>query len=213
MHAGRRKYSGRGEPDRQLASAQVLRDVPRRDIDHLDLVCLVDHAGVREAGGLIDLDSDPLKIMEVVRIGRQVLRRRRALTIFGIACDAAKSIVVAAGVLAPASLGFTVLDVIGRQDPRTIVLSTILFNALVVAALLPMALGVGPHYARRPTGPVARDALIAGVCGIGTDRGYSADCVSAGCRRPQVEQRHRHRHQVGQRQPAVALVHRFGEAR
>ena len=122
--------------------------------------------GVREAGGLIDLDSDPLKIMEVVRIGRRVLRRRRALTIFGIACDAAKSIVVAAGVLAPASLGFTVLDVIGRQDPRTIVLSTILFNALVVAALLPMALGVGAHYARRPTGPVARDALIAGVCGI-----------------------------------------------
>ena len=120
----------------------------------------------REAGGLIDLDSDPLKIMEVVRIGRQVLRRRRALTFFGIACDATKAVIVAAGVLAPASLGFTVLDVIGSHHPRAIVLSTILFNALVIAALLPLALGVGAPYARSPTASVARDAWIACACGI-----------------------------------------------
>jgi potassium-transporting ATPase ATP-binding subunit len=120
----------------------------------------------KEAGNLIDLDSDPTKLIEIVEAGKQMLITRGALTTFSIANDVAKyfAIIPAMFVLALPELG--ALNVMGLHSPNSAVLSAVIFNALIIVALIPLALR-GVRY--RPIGAEAllrRNLLIYGIGGI-----------------------------------------------
>jgi K+-transporting ATPase ATPase B chain len=120
----------------------------------------------KEAGNLIDLDSDPTKLIEIVEAGKQMLITRGALTTFSIANDVAKyfAIIPAMFVLAIPELG--ALNVMQLHSPNSAVLSAVIFNALIIVALIPLALR-GIRY--RPIGAAAllrRNLLIYGIGGI-----------------------------------------------
>ena len=120
----------------------------------------------REAGNMIDLDSNPTKIMEVVEIGKQLLITRGALTTFSIANDVAKyfAIIPAMFVLGYPSL--QALNIMHLATPRSAILSAVIFNALIIVALIPLALR-GVKY--RPIGAASiltRNLLIYGVGGV-----------------------------------------------
>jgi K+-transporting ATPase ATPase B chain len=120
----------------------------------------------KEAGNLIDLDSDPTKLIEIVEAGKQMLMTRGALTTFSIANDVAKyfAIIPAIFVVALPELG--ALNVMRLHSPNSAVLSAVIFNALIIAALIPLALR-GVRY--RPIGASAllqRNLLIYGLGGI-----------------------------------------------
>ena len=122
----------------------------------------------KEAGNMVDLDSNPTKLIEIVEIGKQLLITRGALTTFSIANDVAKyfAIIPAMFLMALPSLG--ALNVMQLRSPESAVLSAVIFNAVVIVALVPLALR-GVRY--RPEGAAAllrRNLLIYGVGGIVT---------------------------------------------
>lgn len=120
----------------------------------------------REAGNMVDLDSDPTKLIEIVAIGKQLLMTRGSLTTFSIANDVAKyfAIIPALFVIAYPELG--ALNVMNLASPQSAILSAVVFNALIIIALIPLALkGV----AYRPVGAAAllrRNLLIYGLGGV-----------------------------------------------
>jgi K+-transporting ATPase ATPase B chain len=120
----------------------------------------------REAGNMVDLDSDPTKLIEIVAIGKQLLMTRGSLTTFSIANDVAKyfAIIPALFVVTYPELG--ALDVMKLGSPQSAILSAVVFNALVIIALIPLALkGV----AYKPVGAAAllrRNLLIYGLGGV-----------------------------------------------
>ncbi|HYN09821.1 MAG TPA: potassium-transporting ATPase subunit KdpB [Vicinamibacterales bacterium] len=120
----------------------------------------------KEAGNMVDLDSNPTKLIEIVEIGKQLLMTRGALTTFSIANDVAKyfAIIPAMFILAFPQLG--VLNVMGLATPESAILSAVIFNAVIIIALIPLALK-GISY--RPTGAAAilrRNLLIYGAGGV-----------------------------------------------
>jgi potassium-transporting ATPase ATP-binding subunit len=120
----------------------------------------------KEAGNMVDLDSNPTKLIEIVHIGKQLLMTRGALTTFSIANDVAKyfAILPAAFVAVYPALG--ALNVMRLASPRSAILSAVIFNALIIVALIPLALR-GVRY--RPIGAAAllrRHMLIYGVGGL-----------------------------------------------
>jgi K+-transporting ATPase ATPase B chain len=127
----------------------------------------------REAGNMVDLDSDPTKLIEIVEIGKQLLITRGALTTFSIANDVAKYFAIIPAIFGgfyattPGQPGpLSVLNIMGLQTPESAILSAIIFNALIIIALIPLALR-GVQY--RPTGAASilrRNLLIYGVGGI-----------------------------------------------
>ncbi|MGE3284581.1 MAG: potassium-transporting ATPase subunit KdpB [Pseudonocardia sp.] len=125
-------------------------------------------AAAKEAGNMVDLDSDPTKLIEIVEIGKQLLITRGALTTFSIANDVAKyfAIVPAMFMLVHPQLG--ALNVMGLATPESAILSAVIFNALIIVALIPLALR-GVRY--RPSGAAAllrRNLLVYGLGGIVT---------------------------------------------
>jgi len=130
----------------------------------------------REAGNMVDLDSNPTKLIEIVEVGKQLLITRGALTTFSIANDVAKYFAIlpaifiatyATGAGGSGSQGpLHVLNIMGLGDPRSAIISAIIFNALVIPALIPISLK-GVSY--RPIGASAllrRNLLIYGVGGV-----------------------------------------------
>jgi len=126
----------------------------------------------REAGNMVDLDSDPTKLIEVVEIGKQLLMTRGALTTFSIANDVAKYFAILPALFATlyavgggaGPLG--TLNVMRLASPQSAILSTIIFNALIIVALIPLALRGIPY---RPVGAAAalrRNLLVYGVGGL-----------------------------------------------
>jgi K+-transporting ATPase ATPase B chain len=106
-------------------------------------VGLAMHSGTnaaKEAANLIDLDSDPTKLIDLVAIGKQMLITRGALTTFSIANDVAKYFAIIPAMFIVALPGLAVLDVMGLATPHTAVLSALIFNALIIPALIPLAL-------------------------------------------------------------------------
>ena len=120
----------------------------------------------KEAGNMVDLDSNPTKLIEIVEIGKQLLMTRGALTTFSIANDVAKyfAIIPAMFILAFPQLG--VLNVMGLATPESAILSAVIFNAVIIIALIPLALrGI----AYQPLGAAAilrRNLLIYGAGGV-----------------------------------------------
>ena len=94
----------------------------------------------REAGNMVDLDSDPTKLIEVVGIGKQLLMTRGALTTFSIANDVAKYFAILPAIFVALYPGLGALNVMGLASPNSAILSAIIFNALIIPALVPLAL-------------------------------------------------------------------------
>jgi K+-transporting ATPase ATPase B chain len=120
----------------------------------------------REAGNMVDLDSDPTKLIEVVEIGKQLLMTRGALTTFSIANDVAKYFAIIPAIFVAFYPQLQVLNIMHLATPQSAILSAIIFNALIIIALIPLALK-GVQY--RPVGAAAllrRNLLIYGLGGI-----------------------------------------------
>jgi K+-transporting ATPase ATPase B chain len=120
----------------------------------------------REAGNMVDLDSDPTKLIEIVEIGKQLLITRGALTTFSIANDVAKYFAIIPAMFVAFYPQLAVLNVMHLQTPESAILSAIIFNALIIIALIPLALR-GVQY--RPTGAASilrRNLLVYGLGGI-----------------------------------------------
>ncbi|MBL9203759.1 MAG: potassium-transporting ATPase subunit KdpB [Opitutaceae bacterium] len=120
----------------------------------------------KEAGNMVDLDSNPTKLIEIVEIGKQLLITRGALTTFSIANDVAKYFAIIPAMLVGAFPAIAPLNIMGLKTPYSAILSAVIFNALVIVALIPLALkGV----AYRPMGAAAmlrRNLLIYGLGGV-----------------------------------------------
>ena len=120
----------------------------------------------KEAGNMVDLDSDPTKLIEIVEIGKQLLVTRGALTTFSIANDVAKYFAIIPAMFAGAIPALNELNIMGLQSPRSAILSAVIFNALIIIALIPLSLrGVRV----RPAGAaemLRRNLLIYGVGGL-----------------------------------------------
>ena len=120
----------------------------------------------KEAGNMVDLDSNPTKLIEIVEIGKQLLMTRGALTTFSIANDVAKYFAIIPAMFAAAFPALIALNIMGLQTPESAILSAVIFNALIIVALVPLALR-GVTY--RPMGAAAllrRNLLIYGVGGV-----------------------------------------------
>ena len=120
----------------------------------------------REAGNMVDLDSDPTKLIEVVEIGKQLLMTRGSLTTFSIANDVAKYFAIIPAMFAAFYPQLGILNIMGLSTPQSAILSAIIFNALIIIALIPLALR-GVKY--RPIGAAAllrQNLLVYGVGGI-----------------------------------------------
>ena len=120
----------------------------------------------REAGNMVDLDSDPTKLIEIVEIGKQLLMTRGALTTFSIANDVAKYFAMIPAMFIAFYPQLATLNVMHLANPRSAILSAIIFNALIIVALIPLALKGIPY---RPIGAAAllrRNLLIYGLGGI-----------------------------------------------
>ncbi|MGZ5986787.1 MAG: HAD-IC family P-type ATPase, partial [Caulobacteraceae bacterium] len=120
----------------------------------------------REAGNMVDLDSDPTKVIEIVEVGKQMLITRGALTTFSIANDVAKyfAIIPALFVVTLPALG--ALNIMGLASPKSAILSAVIFNALVIVALIPLALR-GVRYRAIGAGRLLqRNLLIYGLGGL-----------------------------------------------
>jgi K+-transporting ATPase ATPase B chain len=120
----------------------------------------------REAGNMVDLDSDPTKVIEIVEVGKQLLITRGALTTFSIANDVAKyfAIIPALFVIAFPSLG--VMNIMKLASPQTAILSAVIFNALVIVALIPLALRGVKYRAIGAGRLLSRNLLIYGLGGL-----------------------------------------------
>ncbi|MFC0389320.1 potassium-transporting ATPase subunit KdpB [Muricoccus vinaceus] len=120
----------------------------------------------REAGNMVDLDSDPTKLIEVVEIGKQLLITRGALTTFSIANDVAKYFAILPAIFVLQYPGLQALNVMRLASPESAILSAVIFNALIIVALVPLALR-GVRYT--PSGAAAllrRNLLVYGLGGI-----------------------------------------------
>ena len=120
----------------------------------------------REAGNMVDLDSNPTKLIEIVEIGKQLLMTRGALTTFSIANDVAKYFAIIPAMFIATYPALNALNIMRLHSPQSAILSSVIFNALIIVALIPLALR-GVNY--RPIGAAAilrRNLLIYGVGGI-----------------------------------------------
>ena len=120
----------------------------------------------KEAGNMVDLDSSPTKLIEVVRIGKQLLMTRGSLTTFSVANDVAKYFAIIPALFSPIYSGLGALNILGLTNPLTAVLSAIIYNALVIVALIPAALK-GVKYREVPSGQLlTHNLLVWGLGGI-----------------------------------------------
>ena len=120
----------------------------------------------REAGNMVDLDSDPTKVIEIVEVGKQMLITRGALTTFSIANDVAKYFAILPAIFVASLPALGALNVMHLSNPRSAILSAVIFNALIIVMLIPLALR-GVRY--RPIGAgklLQRNLLIYGLGGV-----------------------------------------------
>jgi K+-transporting ATPase ATPase B chain len=120
----------------------------------------------REAGNMVDLDSNPTKLIEIVEIGKQLLMTRGALTTFSIANDVAKYFAIIPAMFIAFYPQLQTLNIMRLATPQSAILSAIIFNALIIIALIPLSLK-GVHYRPIGAGPLLlRNLMIYGVGGV-----------------------------------------------
>ena len=124
------------------------------------------HHAAKEAANLIDLDSDPTKLLDLVDIGKQMLITRGALTTFSIANDVAKYFAILPAMFMVALPGLAALNVMGLATPQSAVLSALIFNALIIPALIPLALRGVRFRPKSAEDMFHRNLLVYGVGGL-----------------------------------------------
>ncbi|HEX5832327.1 MAG TPA: potassium-transporting ATPase subunit KdpB, partial [Pyrinomonadaceae bacterium] len=120
----------------------------------------------KEAGNMVDLDSNPTKLIEVVEIGKQLLMTRGALTTFSIANDVAKYFAIIPAMFAAAFPVLNALNIMGLRTPQAAILSAVIFNALIIIALIPLALRGVKYRPMSAASLLRRNLLIYGLGGI-----------------------------------------------
>ncbi|AJY46860.1 potassium-transporting ATPase subunit KdpB [Martelella endophytica] len=120
----------------------------------------------KEAANLIDLDSDPTKLIEVVMVGKQLLISRGALTTFSIANDVAKYFAILPAIFMAAFPGLAILNVMRLSTPQSAILSAVIFNALVIVALIPLALRGVRYQPASAAALLRRNLTIYGLGGL-----------------------------------------------
>ncbi|TQL02364.1 potassium-transporting ATPase subunit KdpB [Cellulomonas sp. SLBN-39] len=123
-------------------------------------------SAAKEAGNMVDLDSDPTKLIEIVAIGKQLLITRGALTTFSIANDVAKYFAIIPAMFSGLYPQLDRLNVMGLHSPQSAVLSAVVFNALVIVALVPVALRGVRYRAQDAASLLRRNLLVYGVGGL-----------------------------------------------
>ena len=120
----------------------------------------------REAGNMVDLDSDPTKLIEIVEIGKQLLMTRGALTTFSIANDVAKYFAIIPAMFLAFYPQLGALNIMGLETPESAILSAIIFNALIIVALIPLSLKGVKYRAVGAGALLSRNLLVYGLGGI-----------------------------------------------
>ncbi|MGZ8409112.1 MAG: potassium-transporting ATPase subunit KdpB [Hyphomicrobium sp.] len=123
-------------------------------------------AAAREAGNMVDLDSDPTKLIEVVAIGKQLLMTRGALTTFSIANDVAKYFAIIPALFAAFYPSLAALNVMNLATPQSAILSAIIFNALIIIALIPLAIRGVRYRPKAAADLLRRNLLVYGIGGL-----------------------------------------------
>ena len=123
-------------------------------------------SAAKEAGNMVDLDSDPTKLIDIVRIGKQLLITRGSLTTFSIANDVAKYFEIIPAMFAAVFPGLAVLNIMGLHSPASAILRAIIFNALVIVALIPLALRGVKYRPISASKLLNRNLLVYGLGGI-----------------------------------------------
>jgi K+-transporting ATPase ATPase B chain len=120
----------------------------------------------REAGNMVDLDSNPTKLIEIVEIGKQLLMTRGSLTTFSIANDVAKYFAIIPAMLLTTFPAIAPLNIMRLGSPESAILSAVIFNALIIVALIPLALRGVPYRAMGAASVLRRNLLIYGLGGL-----------------------------------------------
>jgi potassium-transporting ATPase ATP-binding subunit len=120
----------------------------------------------KEAGNMVDLDSNPTKLIDIVEIGKQLLMTRGALTTFSIANDVAKYFAIIPAMFVVAFPALVALNVMGLKTPQSAILSAVIFNALIIVVLVPLALRGVSYKAMSAESLLRRNLLIYGVGGL-----------------------------------------------
>jgi K+-transporting ATPase ATPase B chain len=120
----------------------------------------------KEAGNMVDLDSNPTKLIEIVEIGKQLLMTRGALTTFSIANDVAKYFAIIPAMFAGSFPVLNALNIMGLRTPQSAILSAVIFNALIIIALIPLALKGVKYRPMSAASLLRRNLLIYGLGGI-----------------------------------------------
>jgi K+-transporting ATPase ATPase B chain len=123
-------------------------------------------SAAKEAGNMVDLDSDPTKLIEIVEIGKQLLITRGALTTFSIANDIAKYFAIIPAMFAAVYPGLDNLNIMRLASPTSAILSAVIFNAIIIVALIPLALRGVRYTPSSAAAMLRRNLLIYGVGGI-----------------------------------------------
>jgi K+-transporting ATPase ATPase B chain len=120
----------------------------------------------KEAGNMVDLDSNPTKLIEIVEIGKQLLITRGSLTTFSIANDLAKYFAILPAMFAGAVPALDALNVMRLSSPESAILSAVVFNALIIVALVPLALRGVRYTPASASAMLRRNLLVYGVGGV-----------------------------------------------
>jgi K+-transporting ATPase ATPase B chain len=120
----------------------------------------------KEAGNMVDLDSNPTKLIEIVEIGKQLLITRGSLTTFSIANDVAKYFAIIPAMFVGVFPALESLNIMKLSNPHTAILSAVIFNALIIVALIPLALRGVKFRALGAAAVLRRNLLIYGIGGI-----------------------------------------------
>ena len=120
----------------------------------------------REAGNMVDLDSNPTKLIEIVEIGKQLLMTRGSLTTFSISNDVAKYFAIIPAMIMATFPEVAPLNIMGLVSPQSAILSAVIFNALIIVALIPLALKGVPYRAMGAVAVLRRNLLIYGLGGL-----------------------------------------------
>jgi len=120
----------------------------------------------REAGNMVDLDSDPTKLIEIVEVGKQMLITRGALTTFSIANDVAKYFAIIPAMFVVALPALAAINVMHLHSPHSAILSAVIFNALIIVALIPLALKGVRYRAIGAARLLSRNLMIYGLGGV-----------------------------------------------
>ena len=123
-------------------------------------------SAAKEAGNMVDLDSDPTKLIEIVEIGKQLLITRGALTTFSIANDVAKYFAIIPAMFAAVYPGLDKLNIMRLHSPQSAILSAVIFNALIIVALIPLALRGVRYTPASASAMLRRNLYIYGLGGI-----------------------------------------------